>query len=510
MALLGGFGGGLVGGATVRLLLDDTQFKRGLAEAKGETQAASTTMGKFGGAAKAAFAVGGIAAIAFGVAGVKALEGFQQAQAQTEAVLKSTGGAANVTAAQVEAYARQLGATTGVQDDAIQGAENMILTFRNIRNEAGAGNDIFNQTTKAVLDMATAMNGGAIPSAEELRVTSIRLGKALNDPTVGLTALRRVGVTFSDAQSDVIKKLYDTGHALEAQKLVLKEINKEFGGSAKAAGDTMAGAMGKLDNALRPVLISIGQGLLPIIKDLAGALRAVQPILKLMANNLDLTALAVAVVIQRLSVAGVGISAFTAKLGLLAAAFFTVTEAQKLWTTIQDTNAAKARTASNEIDIQTHNLINQELATNHLTQTQKNNTKVLAQTNETENMTAVQEHLDLAVKSGTLSFGQYKDLIAATGLRLNVTAGSLQDAAKKTAALSGVLGPAAAKTALLAQQHRAAAAGAKAQAAADADLITKEQELAGGFLGVTAAERDLASKQATLNSLRAHGKTGTA
>jgi hypothetical protein len=278
--LLGGFGGGVVGGATVRLLLDDTQFRAGLTSAEAQTKQASTTMGAFGGAGKAAFLGLGIAATAFGVAGVKALEHFQQSQAQTAAVLKSTGGAAGVTASEVAAYARQLGESTGIQDDAIQSAENMILTFRNIRNEQGKGNDIFNQTTQAVLDMATAMNGGAIPSAEQLRKTSIQLGKALNDPTIGLTALRRVGVTFSDSQTTLIKTLYTTGHALEAQKLVLQEVTKEFGGSAKAAGDTMAGAMGKLDNALRPVLIEVGQSLLPIFKALGDTLRAITPILE--------------------------------------------------------------------------------------------------------------------------------------------------------------------------------------------------------------------------------------
>jgi len=52
----------------------------------------------------------------------------------------------------------------------------MLLTFTNIKG------DTFEKATEAVLDLATAMNSGAIPSSEQLKNTSIQVGKALNDP----------------------------------------------------------------------------------------------------------------------------------------------------------------------------------------------------------------------------------------------------------------------------------------------------------------------------------------
>src|SRR4051794_36529819 len=55
--------------------------------------------------------------------------------AQTAAVLKSTGGVANVTQKQVESLAGALLQKTGVDDEAIQSGENMLLTFKSIRNE---------------------------------------------------------------------------------------------------------------------------------------------------------------------------------------------------------------------------------------------------------------------------------------------------------------------------------------------------------------------------------------
>ncbi len=160
-----------------------------------------------------------------------------QVQTQLGAVLRSTGQAAGVTAAAAIDLSKALQKQSTLGDEAILSAENMLLTFTKIKGET------FPEATKATLDMAYAMNGGLTPSAEQLRGTAIQLGKALQDPTIGLTALRRVGVNFSDAQQDVIKNLVETGHQAEAQKLILAELAKEFGGSAAAAATTFAGKM---------------------------------------------------------------------------------------------------------------------------------------------------------------------------------------------------------------------------------------------------------------------------
>ena len=46
---------------------------------------------------------------------------------------------------------------SGVDDELIASAENVLLTFTNIRNVVGEGNDIFDQATLAALDMSTAL-----------------------------------------------------------------------------------------------------------------------------------------------------------------------------------------------------------------------------------------------------------------------------------------------------------------------------------------------------------------
>jgi len=154
----------------------------------------------------------------------------------TEAAIKSTGGAAKISAKQIGDLANSLSLKVGVDDEAIQSGENLLLTFTNIRNGVGKSNDIFNQASAAVLDMTAAMNNGAV-TTEGVKASSIQLGKALNDPIKGITALTRVGVTFSAEQKKQIEGFVKAGDTMSAQKVILAELSKEFGGAAAAAAD---------------------------------------------------------------------------------------------------------------------------------------------------------------------------------------------------------------------------------------------------------------------------------
>jgi hypothetical protein len=230
----------------LKIIADSTGVGKGVAQANSQVNSLKSTMGGVSTALTAGLAVAGIAAVKFGADSVKAFSEAQQVMAQTENVLRSTGGAANVTSKDVLDLASSWQDVSGVQDDAIQSSENLLLTFRDVHNEVGKGNDIFNQATAAILDMSTALNRGAIPSADQLQSSTIQLGKALNDPIAGMTALKRVGVSFSESQIKTIKSLQESGDLMGAQKVILAELRAEFGGAAKAAGDTFAGSVAKL------------------------------------------------------------------------------------------------------------------------------------------------------------------------------------------------------------------------------------------------------------------------
>jgi phage-related protein len=205
--------------------------------------------------------------VAAGAAGLAALTGtlkvgiseFADAakvSAQTEAVLKSTGGAAGVTAKQVERLATSIMMKTGIDDEAVQSGENLLLTFRNIQNQAGRGNDIFTRATRIMTDMSVALG-------QDTKSSAIQLGKALNDPIRGITALRRVGVSFTDAQQKQIKSMQDSGNIMGAQKVILAELTKEFGGSAAAAGKTLPGQLNILKESFKNLAGEIVGALAP-------------------------------------------------------------------------------------------------------------------------------------------------------------------------------------------------------------------------------------------------------
>ena len=152
-------------------------------------------------------------------------------QAQLQAVLKSTGGVARVTADDVNNLATEIMKMSGIDDEAVVSAQNIMLTF------TGIGKDVFPEATKSAVDMAVALNGGLTPSAEELQAKVILVGKALQDPDAGLGALKRVGVNVDELS----KKFTDSMSIQEKQKLILQELGTEFGGSAKAMGETLPG-----------------------------------------------------------------------------------------------------------------------------------------------------------------------------------------------------------------------------------------------------------------------------
>lgn len=208
-------------------------------------------------------AVAGLAALGVGMSKAVGLAGKQeQAVSQLNAVIKSTGGVAGITAEHVQDLASSLQKTTTYGDETTIAGANLLLTFKNLRNEAGAGNDIFDRTTSIMLDMSTAMG-------QDMKSSAIQLGKALNDPITGLSALSRVGITFTDQQKDQIKTLQASGDLLGAQKILLKELESQFKGSAQAAADAGTGPFLQFQNIVGDIGEKIGGIVLPALQHLA-------------------------------------------------------------------------------------------------------------------------------------------------------------------------------------------------------------------------------------------------
>jgi len=131
-------------------------------------------------------------------------------------------------------YASEMQNLTGVGDEAIINTQALMATFLNISE------DVMPQAMDALLDVSAVMG-------QELRPTAIQLGKALNDPILGLTALRRVGIQLSEAQEDSVRAFMELNDAASAQAIILGELQVQFGGAAEALGKTMAGQVRVLE-----------------------------------------------------------------------------------------------------------------------------------------------------------------------------------------------------------------------------------------------------------------------
>src|SRR3989304_9647495 len=202
-----------VGSVIGHIKADISNFQEGMGKAKSAADGLKDRVGAVGGAVedfgkKAAVltaVVGGGVVLALKKS-IDAYKENQDAIAQQEAVLKSTGFAAGLFTEDLQDQAKALQRVTQYSDEATMGAQNLLLTFTNIKGAT------FQQATDVVLNMSTALG-------QDLKSSAIQVGKALQDPILGVTALRRVGVNFNKDQQEVIKSLVETGKAAGAAGL---------------------------------------------------------------------------------------------------------------------------------------------------------------------------------------------------------------------------------------------------------------------------------------------------
>ncbi len=165
----------------------------------------------------------------------------ERVTAQLEQTLRSTGRFTPELSQSMQDYATSLQQVTTFGDEAVVASQAMLLTFTQI------GNEEFPRAQEAILDVATAMG-------IDLKSAAIQVGKALNDPLTGLSALSRSGITFSQSQKDAVKQMVAMGETAKAQRLILDELETQFGGSARAARDTFGGALKSLSNTMGDLL----------------------------------------------------------------------------------------------------------------------------------------------------------------------------------------------------------------------------------------------------------------
>jgi len=184
----------------------------------------------------------------------------EQVEAETavRTALESTGGAAGRTAAELFNVASGLQAMTAFGDeDILRNVTAPLLTFTKIAE------DEFEGAQRAILNMSAALGS-------DLQTTSIQVGRALNDPIAGVTALARAGVQFTDAQKEAIAAMVEGGDVASAQGVILAELETQYGGMAEAMRDTPLGDMQALTNSVGDLKEQLGAEIVPFLTPLVG------------------------------------------------------------------------------------------------------------------------------------------------------------------------------------------------------------------------------------------------
>jgi|GEM_PF-4136978 len=190
-----------------------------------------------------------------------------QAVAQVQQGIASTGGKAGFSLEQLKKKAQELQGKTIFGDEAIlQNTTAQLLTFTNIIGKE------FTRTQKAVLDVTSRIKG-AKATSEDLRATSIMLGKALNDPVANLGQLGRSGIQFSDSQKELIKSYAQTNQLAKAQGMILEELNKQYGGSAEVMAKVGLGPLKQFRNSLGDLQEKFAEMILPALQKLVELLK---------------------------------------------------------------------------------------------------------------------------------------------------------------------------------------------------------------------------------------------
>jgi hypothetical protein len=253
----------------VNVVLKSVFDDKGLKSAQQELGNLGKGIGIAFAAVSAAVVGAGIAIARFGSEAITAAEEVRQADNRLGQVAQSMG----LFGAQTEVVTKRLiefaeanELNLAIDAETIKLTQSKLLTFKQLATSADETGGAFDRATMAALDLAAAGFGSAETNATQL-------GKALQDPIKGLTALTRSGVTFTKQEKENIKVLVQSGQTLKAQDLILKAIETQVGGTAEAT----AKSSDKMKLAFENVYEAVGEALLPAFDDFTQVVTELTP-----------------------------------------------------------------------------------------------------------------------------------------------------------------------------------------------------------------------------------------
>jgi lambda family phage tail tape measure protein len=176
---------------------------------------------------------------------INTAEKFERLQLRTEALIKATGFSAGMTAKEIRAFSEELALSTLASVEGVEVAAQKLMTFKSVTG------DVFREALRLSQDLAATGFG-------TLEQNAVQLGKALESPTEGISALTRVGVTFNDQQKEQIKLLEESGKKAEAQRIVLAALEGQVGGAGAGEAGGLSGSYDTLAQRIEKFLENVG------------------------------------------------------------------------------------------------------------------------------------------------------------------------------------------------------------------------------------------------------------
>lgn len=175
---------------------------------------------------------------------IKRFGEFEEVTNKVSSMLKVTGQASGLTANEINNLADEIGEATLQSRNGVLEASAVLLSFKSI-----AG-DSFKSTMRVAADMSALVG-------TDLKSSVVQLGKALEDPERGLSALARSGISFTQTQKDAIVEMQKLGDAAGAQAKILGILEGQLGGTGAAAGKGLSGAVDLVSHGWDKFLVQL-------------------------------------------------------------------------------------------------------------------------------------------------------------------------------------------------------------------------------------------------------------
>ena len=175
------------------------------------------------------------------------------AQERLNAVLSAAGTTAKISSSRILELASSISDLTGIEEQSVYAAEKVLVSFDSLNKEG------FERTLQLSADVAMALGTDISDAAK-------KLGQVLASPTQGLDGLKEIGIAFTAQEQKQIKKVYEANGAYEAQVLILDKVEKAYGKSAIAIGNSTANLTTKISETMKDSMANLGQEMLNMIE----------------------------------------------------------------------------------------------------------------------------------------------------------------------------------------------------------------------------------------------------